>query len=127
MVEDDDGRRWELTVRGLKRWRRLQFPNEVVAAPVAGVDRRQGGGGVLSMCSLRGKRGRGRKTWAGGDRRLLTVGGGGAAGRGQCGGSTMRWRRTWGGGGGWRCCQSAVARPRRERAGDACACVRGRC
>jgi hypothetical protein len=98
MVEDDDGRRWELTVRGLKRWRRLQFPNGVVAAPVVGVDRRQGGGGVLSMCSLRGKRGRGRKTWAGGDRRLLTVGGGGAAGRGQCGGSTMRWRRTWGGG-----------------------------
>jgi hypothetical protein len=23
MVEDDDGQRWELTVRGLKWWRRL--------------------------------------------------------------------------------------------------------
>jgi hypothetical protein len=75
MAEDDDGRRWELTMRGWKwRWR-LQFPSGVAVAPTTRVDRRQGGG-VLLMCSLRGKRGTGRKTWAGGDRHLLTVVGG---------------------------------------------------
>jgi hypothetical protein len=54
MVEDDDGRSWELTVRGLKRRRRLRFPGGVAAAPAAGVDRRQWG---LGACSLRGNGG----------------------------------------------------------------------
>jgi hypothetical protein len=47
MAEDDDGRSWELTVRGLKR--RLRFPGGV-AVMVARVDTRQGGmGGVGSV------------------------------------------------------------------------------
>jgi hypothetical protein len=45
MVEDDDGQRWELTVRGLKRQRRHRFPSGVAVAPAARVDRRQGGWG----------------------------------------------------------------------------------
>jgi hypothetical protein len=54
MVEDDDGRRWELIVRGLKRWRRLQFPG---GAAAAGVARRQGGwgGGSLGVLLARKK------------------------------------------------------------------------
>jgi hypothetical protein len=50
MAEDDDGWRWELTVKGLKRWRRLPFPCGVAVEPVAEEDRRQGGwGGGLGL------------------------------------------------------------------------------
>jgi hypothetical protein len=59
MVEDDDGQRWELTLRGLKRRQRLRFPGEVVAASAAGVDRRQGGGGCSrrARCEEKGAQG----------------------------------------------------------------------
>jgi hypothetical protein len=61
MAEDDDGRSWELTVRGLKR--QLRFPGGV-AVMVAGVDARQGGmGGVGSVLLEKGRKwGRERKT-----------------------------------------------------------------
>jgi hypothetical protein len=60
MVEDDDGHRWEFTMRGLKRQRRLRFPGGVVATPAAKVDRRQGGGRGCSRrapCEEKGARG----------------------------------------------------------------------
>jgi hypothetical protein len=60
MAEDNDGRRWELTVRGLKRQRRHRFPSGVAVAPAARVDRRQGGWGALSML-LVSKKGSGEK------------------------------------------------------------------
>jgi hypothetical protein len=64
MAEDDDGRRWELTVRGLKRRRRLQFPGGVAAALVAGVDRRQGGWGGSVLLEKGREWGRERKKGA---------------------------------------------------------------
>jgi hypothetical protein len=49
LVADDDGWRWELTMRGLKRWWRLQFLGGVAALPMTEVDRRQGGWGGGSV------------------------------------------------------------------------------
>jgi hypothetical protein len=49
MAEDDNGQRWELTVRGLKRQRWLQFLGGVAVASAAGEDRRQGGWGGLGL------------------------------------------------------------------------------
>jgi hypothetical protein len=48
MAEDDDGQRWELTMRGLKRWR--WWPGWTGG-------KRGGGWGVPLACSLRGKGG----------------------------------------------------------------------
>jgi hypothetical protein len=62
MAEDDDGRRWELTVRGLKR--RLQCLGGVAAALVAGVDRRQGGWGGSVLLEKGREWGRERKKGA---------------------------------------------------------------
>jgi hypothetical protein len=69
MAEDDDGQRWELTVRGLKRWRRLQFPGTVAA--VAGVDSRQGGWGCSRCAPCEEKGGTGEIFWPGGSRCLF--------------------------------------------------------
>jgi hypothetical protein len=96
MAEDNDGRRWELTVRVLRR-RRHRFPGGVAAAPMARVDRRQGWWGVALGVLLARKKSAGRKTWAGDDRHLLTVGGMGGGsmhrGFGEGLGAVGGWRR----------------------------------
>jgi hypothetical protein len=80
--------------------------------------------GVLSTCSLRGKRDAGRETWAGGDRHLLMVGA-----RGWKSGEGPMWGRHhvveedvgWGAGAvPGRCYRPATTRPRREQVGGAC-------
>jgi hypothetical protein len=69
LPEDDDGRRWELTVRVLKRRWRLLFSSGVAVAPAAGVDRRQGGwGGGLGLALEGDRMGEGEKK-GGGDKR----------------------------------------------------------
>jgi hypothetical protein len=80
MAEDDDGQRWELTVRGLKQQRRrLQFPGTVAA--VVGVDSRQGGGGALDVLLVR-KKGRGEKNLGRRRPAPFNCGGGGGGWRG---------------------------------------------
>jgi hypothetical protein len=63
LAEDDDGRRWELTVRVLKRRWQLLFSSGVVVAPVARVDMRQGGwgGGGLGLAQEGERMGEGEK------------------------------------------------------------------
>jgi hypothetical protein len=75
------------------------------------------GVGVLLACSLRGKRGARRKTWAGGDRHLLRVGGGGQS-SGEW--SVWGWRHIAGedvGGLAW-CLGGAVGRQRPNPSGS---------
>jgi hypothetical protein len=69
MEEEDDGRRWELTVRGLKRWWRfrLRVGN---GGPVADYDRRspegdKGGGALLVGVEAVWRQKKGATTWLG--------------------------------------------------------------
>jgi hypothetical protein len=103
MAEDDNGRSWELTMRGLKRWQWLRFPGGVATA--VGVDKRQAGWGCSrrAPCEEKG-------AW--GEKLGLAVTdafygwGGRAVGRGRCAGGTTQRRRTWGA---WRGARAALS------------------
>jgi hypothetical protein len=86
MAEDDDGRSWELTVRGLKR--QLRFPGGL-AVMVAGVDTRQGGMGGCGLGLAREgeKMGEGEKNGA-------VTGGARFKRRAEVGNGSTGWRHT---------------------------------